>query len=670
MKWKEIKEDFEATAKQKISNKSLKNKWDAMKKEWRTWKQLKREETGLGWDPSTHKISGSDEWWEKKIKENSEYKKFRNKSIDPAMDDLWSKLFEDSYANGEGWVAPTMDPQLVQPVDIEEENIESEEENRTRQGFEDLLYSQDNQHSSQLHDLEVDESSFWNNFIGEVNHCVGNQDVSGTQVPRQNQSNNVRKCAETQNIGLKPTQMKRKRRQSGGAAQLSSQLDSLISNSNRALDVLIGDSTVNTQSTTTVSLASAISVINRMVTDGIMEKGGDLKAWLKYNIDDDFSRKAWLKYMHDTSFSRKAWLKYMHDTSKGQEWMREVLNGHPIRCVNAFRMDSALFKQLCEDLYSKYELRSTRNMSIVEKVGIFIYTLAMGASNRDVGERFQRSGETINRAFHEVLEATSGRSRGYQGLARDITIPSYITPNDPTFQAIPSYITNDARYMPYFKDCIGCIDGTHIAACIPEADQLRYRGRKGIPTFNVMAACDFDMCFTFISVGWEGSAHDTRVFVHAISTPSMNFPKPPQGRYYLVDKGYPDKQGYLVPYPRIRYHQSQFEQEPPTNAQEAFNRAHSSLRSCIERSFGVLKKRWKILAKMPQFSVETQIDVIMATFALHNYIRKNSQDDMMFNVLEQHPDYIPPDELQDSSSNTSTNESLSQTSTEMKEIRN
>nr|GMD63390.1 Myb/SANT-like DNA-binding domain protein [Ipomoea batatas] len=130
------------------------------------------------------------------------------------MDDLWSKLFEDSYANGEGCVAPTMNPQLVQPVDIEEENKESEEDNRTRQGFEDMLYSQDNQHSSQLHDLEVDESSFWNNFMSEVNNCSGNQDASGTQVPRQSQGNNVRKFAETQNIGLKPTQMKRKGRQS------------------------------------------------------------------------------------------------------------------------------------------------------------------------------------------------------------------------------------------------------------------------------------------------------------------------------------------------------------------------------------------------------------------------------------------------------------------------
>jgi len=37
-------------------------------------------------------------------------------------------------------------------------------------------------------------------------------------------------------------------------------------------------------------------------------------------------------------------------------------------------------------------------------------------------------------------------------------------------------------------------------------------------------------------------------------------------RYYLVDKGYPNKEGYLVPYPKVRYRQSQFENELPTNA--------------------------------------------------------------------------------------------------------
>ncbi|GKF41023.1 putative nuclease HARBI1 [Tanacetum coccineum] len=121
------------------------------------------------------------------------------------------------------------------------------------------------------------------------------------------------------------------------------------------------------------------------------------------------------------------------------------------------------------------------------------------------------------------------------------------------------------------------------------------------------------MCFTFISVGWEGSAHDTRVFLHAINTQGMNFPKPPEGKYYHVDKGYPERNGYLVPYSKIRYHHY------------------------IERSFGILKIRWKILGGMPWFSVKTQIAVIMAAFALHNYIRNSDEEDMMFTTIEQHP---------------------------------
>ncbi|RDX90262.1 hypothetical protein CR513_27889, partial [Mucuna pruriens] len=52
-------------------------------------------------------------------------------------------------------------------------------------------------------------------------------------------------------------------------------------------------------------------------------------------------------------------------------------------------------------------------MSIVEKVGIFVYAIAIGVSNRDVREHFQCFGETIHRVFHKVLEAISGRGLGY-----------------------------------------------------------------------------------------------------------------------------------------------------------------------------------------------------------------------------------------------------------------
>jgi len=44
-----------------------------------------------------------------------------------------------------------------------------------------------------------------------------------------------------------------------------------------------------------------------------------------------------------------------------------------------------------------------------------------------------------------------------------------------------------------------------------------------------MAACSFDMQFTFVWAGWEGSAHDTRIFYEAIGNTNIQFPQPPKG---------------------------------------------------------------------------------------------------------------------------------------------
>lgn len=87
----------------------------------------------------------------------------------------------------------------------------------------------------------------------------------------------------------------------------------------------------------------------------------------------------------------------------------------------------------------------------------------------------------------------------------------------------------------YFKDCIGAIDGVHVRASIRPADQIPYIGRKGMPTQNIMAACNFDMQFIFACAGWEGTAHDTRIFLSAIRNPKWNFPKPPSGKNFVFN---------------------------------------------------------------------------------------------------------------------------------------
>jgi hypothetical protein len=46
--------------------------------------------------------------------------------------------------------------------------------------------------------------------------------------------------------------------------------------------------------------------------------------------------------------------------------------------------------------------------------------------------------------------------------------------------------------------------------------QQAFKGRKTNPTQNVMAAVDFDLKFTYVLAGWEGSAHDALILADAI----------------------------------------------------------------------------------------------------------------------------------------------------------
>nr|XP_043629055.1 uncharacterized protein LOC122600409 [Erigeron canadensis] len=164
-----------------------------------------------------------------------------------------------------------------------------------------------------------------------------------------------------------------------------------------------------------------------------------------------------------------------------------------------------------------------------------------------------------------------------------------------------------------------------------------------------MAACDFNMCFTFAWAGWEGTAHDTRIFNEALRRPEVNFPRPSGDKYYVLDAGYPNTRGYLAPYKgtKIRYHIPDFHREKttasraPKGAKEIFNYHHSSLRNVIERTFGVWKARWEILQHMHvNYTYETQVKILLASMAVHNYIRKKDACDDGF-IKAQRESYTP-----------------------------
>ncbi|KAL0345648.1 UNVERIFIED_CONTAM: hypothetical protein Sradi_4396100 [Sesamum radiatum] len=209
---------------------------------------------------------------------------------------------------------------------------------------------------------------------------------------------------------------------------------------------------------------------------------------------------------------------------------------HVGRFFDNVRMTKPCFCTFVDALSSRVLLPQgqTARVNNIEKLAILMQTVGMHRRQRDSMEQFQHSLETIHRRFHRVLSILSTLA------------PKMITRSNWT-NTYPKIASNPDFY-PYFKDCIGAIDGTLVPAWAPQADQNRYRSRKGRIVQNVLAICDFDMNFTHVYVGWEGSAADARVLDHAISQVSV-FPFPPIAMTYaalLTWTGFPQEEHWSL----------------------------------------------------------------------------------------------------------------------------
>ncbi|KAF6175675.1 hypothetical protein GIB67_022677 [Kingdonia uniflora] len=145
-----------------------------------------------------------------------------------------------------------------------------------------------------------------------------------------------------------------------------------------------------------------------------------------------------------------------------------------------------------------------------------------------------RSLETISKYFHIVLKYVLR-------LGKDLI--KHVTPD----LSLANRNNHHAWANTYFKDCVRAVDGTFIPATVPLGDQPRYRTRKGDIKQNVLVACSFDMKITEIFVGWEGSAHESRILRAAVNDDMYLFTGP-KDHYYLGDAGFPQAPSFLLPY--------------------------------------------------------------------------------------------------------------------------
>ncbi|XP_039119655.1 uncharacterized protein LOC120255953 [Dioscorea cayenensis subsp. rotundata] len=196
-----------------------------------------------------------------------------------------------------------------------------------------------------------------------------------------------------------------------------------------------------------------------------------------------------------------------------ENYLDRLLNGDDTTCINMVRMNKFTFFSLCSLLRSRGLLKDSINVNVEEQLLMFLHTVGHNQRNRVIGHNFLRSGKTVSRYFNLVLHAIGQLQKEFIG---------------PPSSTLSTYIAQRSRFFPYFKDCIGALDGTRIHASVPVDMVASFRSKKGFPTQNVLTAVDFDLNFTYVLAGWEGSAHDSMVLRDALERP--NGLKVPQGK--------------------------------------------------------------------------------------------------------------------------------------------
>jgi hypothetical protein len=109
----------------------------------------------------------------------------------------------------------------------------------------------------------------------------------------------------------------------------------------------------------------------------------------------------------------------------------------------------------------------------------------------------------------------------------------------------------------------------------------------------------------------------------------------------LVDGGYANTPSFLAPYRGVRYHLKECGcgHRRPQNYKE-FNHRHVVLRNHVERTLGVLKKRFPILKVGTFHKIKNQVKIPVAAVILHNIIRSLKGDEKW---LDNQPNNIRPE---------------------------
>lgn len=175
-----------------------------------------------------------------------------------------------------------------------------------------------------------------------------------------------------------------------------------------------------------------------------------------------------------------------------------------------------------------------------------------------------------------------------------------------------------------FPGCIGCLDcSSWTWKNCPKALQGLHKGKDGSPSIRMEAICSLDLWIWSLQFGLPGTMNDLNILeISDHFCKVLNGCFPPitpnytiDGRdfnwfYYLTDGIYPDWKIFMKSIT-----------EPTDKKSKLYAKVQESIRKCVERLFGVLYRRFKILYVGSEFwTVEKMKHVVSAAVIIHNMV--------------------------------------------------
>nr|CAH7735089.1 unnamed protein product [Callosobruchus chinensis] len=267
-----------------------------------------------------------------------------------------------------------------------------------------------------------------------------------------------------------------------------------------------------------------------------------------------------------------------------------------------FRVTKGTALQLLELIADEIEHKYDFNYSVspIKQILIFLRLCATGTHLSCIGDFAGVHYSTVSRI---ALRVGTALARHYH---RFVKLPQAVE----EISAAQLSFYEKAR----FPRTVGAIDCTHIRIQSPGGEDADvFRNRKGFFSVNSQIVAGADETILNLVARWPGSAHDMTIFNNSLIRRQFE-----GGRYpnclLLGDSGYAAKPYLLTPL-----------LAPDTQAERRYNEAHIRTRNVVERTIGIWKRRFPILAYGCRLKLSTTLTIIVATAVIYNICKQNGE---------------------------------------------